>query len=238
MIGKIFNLPIAQNITTVIHDIASPVTLIRLNLDMLETKIQETHTSKSQILTIKKYLKRAITGVEKVSKIIDFTMDNQYSIQSQESFNVKRALLNIINSFEIRTTTEKVGFKFNIDNKARIQGSIIAFNKVLGNLISNAFDAYSYCKDTADKKVSISAHKNGNYLIITFEDMAGGISDAILKNIFKKQFTTKSNGNGIGLISINNIIVNQFKGFINCFSKKGKGTIFAIAFPLSKTLSK
>ena len=234
MLDESHNLSNAQNVATVIHDIASPVTLIRLNLDLLENELEIYQGSRSRSLILKKYIKRAITGVEKVAKVLNYSLDCQYKNYQQETFCVKKELIAVIKNFEIRSIHEKVELKFDINHKCKIFGSKSAFHRVFGNLIGNALDAYSTCKNQDEKRIKITAHKGGEHFVITFEDRAGGIPESMQKYLFKEQYTTKSNGNGLGLVSIKNLVVDHFKGFINCYSTKGKGTIFAIALPLSK----
>jgi len=234
VISKNNNFSNAQNVATVMHDIASPVTLIRLNLDLLENELEINQELKAQSVILKKYIKRAIIGVEKVSKVINYSLDTQYRNYRQEIFCVKKELINVIKNFEIRSIHEKVELKFNINHRCKIIGSKSAFHRVFGNLIGNALDAYSTCKNQDEKRIKITAHKGGEHFVITFEDRAGGIPESMQKYLFKEQYTTKSNGNGLGLISIKNLVVDHFKGFINCYSTKGKGTIFAIALPLAK----
>jgi len=234
MLDKSHNLSNAQNVATVMHDIASPVTLIRLNLDLLENELEINQELKAQSLLLRKYIKRAIIGVEKVTKVINYSLDCQYRNYQQEIFCVKKELINVIENFEIRSIHEKVELKFNINHKCKIIGSKSAFHRVFGNLIGNALDAYSTCKNQDGKRIRITAYKGGEHFIITFEDRAGGIPDTIQKYLFKEQYTTKSKGNGLGLISIKNLVEQHFKGFINCYSRKGQGTIFAIALPLAR----
>jgi signal transduction histidine kinase len=235
MIGKSNIISNTQNIAMVIHDIASPITLIRLNLDLLEYEMSQGRGVKTQSPTVKKYIKRAIIGVEKVSKIINYTMDSQYRNYNQETFNVKTELTNVINTFEIRSINERVELNCCIDNKIKIAGSKNAFHRVFGNLIGNALDAYSMCKGKGmnEKRIKVKAYKSGKYFIITFEDRAGGIPKTIQNKLFKEQYTTKSRGNGLGLISIKTLVEEHFRGFINCYSVKGQGTVFAIALPIS-----
>jgi signal transduction histidine kinase len=128
-------------------------------------------------------------------------------------------------------------------------GSKDAFHRLFGNLISNSLDAYSAreigrvqkgagkglkAEIKNEKEICISAYKNGDFVVITFEDKAGGIPKMIQKYLFKEQYTTKSKGNGLGLISIRALVEEHFHGFLNCFCTKGIGTIFVIALPLSK----
>ena len=234
MLDKSHSLSNAQNVAIVIHDIASPITLIRLNLDLLENELEIDQELKIKSLILRKYIKRAIIGVEKVTKVINFSLDNQYRNFEQEIFCVKKELINVIKTFEIRTLNEKVRLDFYINHRCKIMGNKSAFHRVIGNLIGNALDAYSTNIEKEDKKINIKAYRSGEFFVITFEDRAGGIPDTIQKYLFKEQYTTKSKGNGLGLISIKKLVEEHFKGFVNCYSRKGQGTIFAIALPLTK----
>jgi len=237
MIGTRTTVQSAQNIATVIHDIASPVTLIRLNLDLLENQMEVINTNsklKTQALVLKRYLKRAITGVEKVTKILNFSATIQYNQYKIEAFNTKTEIKNVINTFEIRCLSQDVNIKLFSNCDLKIQGSKQAFHKVLGNIISNSLDAYLQIRTQLKKTIWINCFKSGDYLTITFEDNAGGIPSTIQRYLFKQQFTTKTNGSGLGLISIKKLVEEHFLGFINCYSIKNQGALFAIALPLSK----
>jgi signal transduction histidine kinase len=190
---------------------------------------------KSKSLIIRKYLRRAIIGVERVSRIMNYTIDTQYKNYNQDCFNIKSELINVIKSFEIRSQIENVELCLRCEITNKLTGSKNAFHRILGNLIANGFDAFQNHKYQCDKVLKIKAHTSGNYLIITFEDNAGGIPCSIQKHLFKEQYTTKSKGNGLGLISIKALVEDHFGGFLNCYSIKGQGTVFAIALPLLKS---
>jgi two-component system cell cycle sensor histidine kinase/response regulator CckA len=79
--------------------------------------------------------------------------------------------------------------------------------------------------------------KAGRYIRITIEDTGVGMDEKIQQRIFDPFFTTKEmgRGTGLGLASVYGIIKNH-EGFINVYSKKGKGARFEINLPASGKL--
>ena len=68
-------------------------------------------------------------------------------------------------------------------------------------------------------------------MIIIFEDNGAGIPEALRKQIFSPNFSTKNSGMGLGL-AISKRIVELFGGVINFQSIEGKGTTFVVQLPL------
>jgi two-component system cell cycle sensor histidine kinase/response regulator CckA len=72
----------------------------------------------------------------------------------------------------------------------------------------------------------------GLYYKIDIKDHGEGIPPEILPRIFEPYFTTKSNGNGLGL-SIVYSILKKHGGYINVASQIGEGSIFTIHLPVT-----
>ena len=111
--------------------------------------------------------------------------------------------------------------------------------QVLINIFNNARDALVDIKE--DKFIFIHAEKKDNNLVISIKDNAGGIPQDIIKKIFEPYFTTKhkSQGTGIGLYMVNEIMQKQIKGFIDVrnvrytyLGKRFIGAEFKLFIPL------
>jgi len=112
--------------------------------------------------------------------------------------------------------------------------------QVFINIINNAKDAFSETKENyifIDAKID----KNNKNLIINIKDNAGGIDNSIKAKVFEPYFTTKykSNGTGIGLYMVMEIIQKHMNGSIsvknviyNYHKEKFKGAQFTISIPL------
>ena len=109
-----------------------------------------------------------------------------------------------------------------------------AFKQILTNLIRNASEALPEdMPEAGNISITTNAHVNVNgndYVELCIEDNGTGISEDILKNLFKPIVSTKGNGHsGLGL-SITKNLVKDAKGTISCRSS-AKGTVFQILFP-------
>jgi PAS domain S-box-containing protein len=70
----------------------------------------------------------------------------------------------------------------------------------------------------------------GNFVCLSISDSGEGIDDKTLQYIFEPFYSTKKVGTGLGL-SVVYGIVKQHNGWINVYSKPGKGTVFRVYFP-------
>jgi PAS domain S-box-containing protein len=82
------------------------------------------------------------------------------------------------------------------------------------------------------KNTPLNPQMDGQYVKVEIIDEGGGIPQSILPNIFDPYFTTKPDGNGLGLTMAHTIIKNH-GGFIEVDTKVGKGSTFTIFIPAS-----
>lgn len=99
--------------------------------------------------------------------------------------------------------------------------------QVLINLIRNALDACARCEKPRIV-VRISAG-TGWQCVLTVSDNGCGILPEVVDKVFVPFFTTKPNGQGIGL-SLCKQIMNRHGGTISVQSEVGKGSCFTLLF--------
>jgi len=110
-----------------------------------------------------------------------------------------------------------------------VHGSRNEFKHLILNIISNAKDAFNenkIQKRTID--ISLISDENGKRMLI--QDNAGGIRENIIKDIFKANFTTKSEGKGTGIgLYMSMQIANKHNATIRA-ENIGKGACFIVEF--------
>lgn len=95
----------------------------------------------------------------------------------------------------------------------------------LMNIIQNAVDAVDN-----NGEISLTYFKTKNDLVLEVSDNGRGIPDELQSKIFDLYFTTKKDGNGLGL-SISQKIISQHNGTISIVSQINEGTTFKILIP-------
>jgi PAS domain S-box-containing protein len=134
------------------------------------------------------------------------------------------------------------------DEPLTIMADVTQIEQVLMNLVTNARDAMpaggrlilstDLMEMTAQFVESHGYGRPGTYALISVEDTGCGMDLKTRERIFEPFFTTKGVGKGTGLgLATAYGTVKQHKGYITVYSHPGKGTIFKIYLPLSRSLA-
>ena len=108
------------------------------------------------------------------------------------------------------------------------------FNQVIINLIKNSIDAFIY-NSILLREINIKVVKSKKFVIIEFQDNAGGIKEKNIDKIYEPYYTTKhkSQGTGLGLFMSKMICEKGLNASLNVKSKKSI-TTFTIKIPLEE----
>jgi len=103
----------------------------------------------------------------------------------------------------------------------------------INNLIDNAIDA-SASEMSVFIEFDISEH---NQLEIAVKDVGCGIDDQLKKKIFEPFYSSKNNGNGLGLAIVQGVVI-EHQGKISVWDNVKKGSVFKIELPLFSNTGK
>ncbi|MCF6241034.1 MAG: sensor histidine kinase [Bacteroidales bacterium] len=126
---------------------------------------------------------------------------------------------------------KNISISINNEKDLRIYCDVYMMNNILRNLLSNAI------KFTPENgSISVSTHKNNEYVELTISDTGIGINPKVIHKLFKieqnilSKGTKGETGSGLGLILCKEFI-DRHKGYINIHSEPGKGTTVSVKFP-------
>lgn len=90
-------------------------------------------------------------------------------------------------------------------------------------------------KDVTEKKLHVTAGTEHagpqSWVAVRFADTGCGITPEDQKRIFEARFTTKTNGSGIGLLVVRQLL-HGMGGRIALEGSSEKGTAFIVSLPL------
>lgn len=230
----------ADFITTVTHELRTPVTSIRsLSKIILDYRTELDEDKLNDYLTI------LVSESDRISRLINQVLDIE-KIRAETNNNrpYEPVLLHeLIQS--VRTGMEQMFRERNIECKyfcsapaTEITGQRDRLIQVIVNLMSNA---YKFCAPEHGI-ITIHLDQDQQDLVLQVSDNGQGIPPESQEFIFG-QFTQlssaeqdKPQGTGLGLF-ITRQIVNQHKGKILVESQSGLGATFIVRFPITATNS-
>lgn len=215
--------------TNISHEFRTPLTLIVSQLEMLMERNDIQPLVYGRLVGIHRNtlrMKRLIT------ELLDFRKQEQgfekfkYSKQNIYSF-----LDEIYLSFKEYARGKQINFEyFNKDCSLEVWFDVVQLEKVIYNLLSNAFK-YTPLGGT----VSLAVQEYENSVMILISDTGVGIAEENLNKIFDRFYQVDSldnqKGTGIGL-ALAKSIIEAHQGKICAQSREGKGTTFVVELPL------
>ncbi len=207
----------------VAHEIKNPLTPLKLNTQMLI----RTHESKNPNFDdmFGKITKTLLIEIDKIDKIAKtFSTFSKMPERNLEPLDLSLIIQEVINLFagdqaEIKLENE-VQQKF-------VLGDREEFSRVCSNLIMNSIQAK--VGETAKVEIKILAQQV--WLKLLFTDYGKGIPAELLDKVLEPNFSTKTDGMGLGL-AICKKIINDMRGSFSITSSEGKYTSVEIKLPV------
>jgi len=216
----------------VVHDLRSPLTVIKGTIDILLSRDTELEQNKKKDL------------LQQISLASSLTISIVNDLLDVSRIEAKKLDLNIVQNdlTDLVTKTASIyknfinskGLELKLDvppNKVLAKFDFEKIERALSNFISNAV------KFTTKGRILISLKVEGDNAMVSVEDTGCGLSEEEQKNLFNKfkqmknAKDTKEKGSGLGLVIAKGIIEGH-KGEIKVESKEGRGSTFSFLLPL------
>lgn len=223
-----------EMLESIAHQWRQPLNIIGLASANLETQYsigamkEEDFHDKMKIIT---------SNITYMSQTIDDFRKFLYPERETIIFDPRKSTEEVLNILAAQLHNSKITAELNIQNHLLFHGVENEFKQVMLILFNNAIDAIRLqIKGHLIEQgmITISFYCENNLGIVEVIDNGGGISDAIIDNIFNPYFTTKHDayGTGIGLYIAKNIIESRMKGSLKAKACEAK-SYFTMSIPLA-----
>jgi signal transduction histidine kinase len=215
----------------VAHEINSPlsgiVNYVRLMIKILGRGSLE----QEAVENFKRYLELIESETSRTSQIVSNLL--AYSRKSKMAFgpvNPRELLQKCIMLSQHKVRLQNIQIKTELQpNLTPVKGDFNQLQQCILNLIFNAIDAMP---DGGILTLKVSMNSRDRVVEIRVQDTGKGIPKEALPHVFEPFYTTKVEGEGLGLgLPIVYNIVDRHKGTIHVDSEPGRGTVFTIKLP-------
>lgn len=200
---------------TFFHDIANSLTGVQGYAEILETQD----------------LGHANEWVKKMSFCVREAVEELFSQKTLLAAEDSELQINnsVINSIDILDSVISV-FPVNIvidknSDDFKFESDRTLLSRVLINMVKNGIEA------SPEKPVTIGCYKKGTGKVLFRVSNSGYMSEEIQTQIFKRSFSTKGKGRGIGTYSMKLLTEKYLNGKVSFTSNKEDGTTFFVDLP-------
>lgn len=228
-------------LSSVSHDLKTPLTSIKGNAQMLQMRVKRGALSTPEdIARMQSGLETIETSVKKMRTMIDDLLDlaqlqagQKLTFDTTEE-NFVDLVQRVVQEQQATTTRHELIFTARV-SELFVSVDETRLERVVGNLLNNAIK-YSPVGGKITIDLAQEQSDGSNWAVLALQDEGIGIPAADLPHIFEPfrradNSRGKIQGTGVGLTSAAQII-EQHAGTITVESEEGAGTLFTIRIPL------
>jgi signal transduction histidine kinase len=221
----------ATFVTNVSHELKTPLTSIRLFVDMLRQGRQRDPARAGE------YLARIEAETERLTRLINSVLDFSALERGTRRYQGARADLGEVTRVVVegeRQRLEAAGFDVRLGAAPAplgVDADAEALKQVILNLLSNA-EKYS----PAVKQIEVEVGRDGESCAVRVRDRGVGVPERLREKIFQEFFrvddslTARVKGTGLGL-TIARRIARDHGGDVTCAAREGGGSEFTLRLP-------
>jgi len=223
----------SEFVSTVSHDLRSPLTLMRGYATMLE---ESSELNEQQLF----YVKKIVTGVDNMARLVNNLLDLgriDIGVGLQvENVIVLDIIQRVIGTLQIAASQKKITLsaEFPKEMPNTIEADPELLKQAIYNLVENAI---KYTPENGH--IVLRAISKPDAIVFAIEDTGYGIPENDIPHLFEKFYRTKQRetrdqtGSGLGLAIVSSIATNH-GGRVWVESILGKGSTFYLQVPLTQ----
>ena len=210
-----------ERIISMQHQVFHSSSRIHRNLKLLTKKLDP----KTLDETTKKYIKVISLETSKINSIANFITKANFNLKASE---IETEVVDFISDYlhEVYIHEDAV---IDTNLKITVEKNNLSFESTIRPLeVTTVLDCFiSNSEKSGATNLKFIFNKTSSEFQLSIEDNGKGIDPKNINEIFDLGYTT-TNGSGIGLYQVHDIIVNKMNGSIEVKSELKKGTTFKI----------
>jgi signal transduction histidine kinase len=210
---------------TIAHEVRNPLTNINLAVSQIKEDLTELDENSNMLFDM------VTRNSERINLLIsDLLNATRFEELRYEAVSINSLLDEALDTVKDRLELNQIQVqkKYSTDI-CDIKADAAKIKIAFVNIMVNAIEAM----ETGKGILQIATHAADNKCVVELKDNGAGMTEEQLNRLFEPYFTTKSNGNGLGLTNTQNIILNH-DGAIYVVSTPGKGTCFTLIFDFAE----
>jgi two-component system, OmpR family, sensor histidine kinase CreC len=222
---------VEQYIQTLTHEIKSPVSAIRGAAELLDENMPEERRDRF-LANIRNEANRIQDIIERMLELSE--LENRNRLHQLKEIDPGALIRTVIESKQPMLLQKNIAINLKIEDALHITGDQFLLHQAISNLVQNAIDFSPSCS-----KITVSAKKDDNVIVIEVIDNGSGIPDYALEKIFNKFFSlnrpdTDKKSTGLGLNFVREVaelhqgkvvIENRVEGGVKAVFKIPKGDL-------------
>lgn len=206
----------------VAHDVRSPLSALEVGIKSLPATLEES----KRVL-----LRDAVQNIKDITNNLEKNCNYARSNDERHLTQIAVLLDGVIS--ERRLTLPSYNLTFNQGYESDTYGFFIEIvpsmmRRILTNVINNSYEAIK----NKNGVIGFNLYEVNNMCVISIVDNGSGISDAVKQSIFKRGFTTKKDGKGLGLHHAKETLA-EWGADIDIDSHENGGAEVKISIPIS-----
>ena len=207
----------------VAHEVKNPINAIVLHLQLLQNKLTKLDPDTSRHMDI------IGSEIQRLDRVVQTLVD---FMRTRELHLIEVDFRGLLDDVVLLASPEAeqhgVEIKRDISREPLlVKADQDLMKQALLNVVLNGVQAMPN-----GGPLTISAHRDGNGVIAEISDRGIGIAQDMHEKVFELYFTTKKDGNGIGLAQTYQIL-DWHHGSVDFESTEGQGTTFRFRIPLA-----
>ena len=208
----------------VAHEIGNPLNSISLRIHIMQKQLKQMKNSQ-EIRKLQQSVDVCLAEISRLDGIIkNFLQAIRPTNLALEEVSINGIINEVKTILEPELLNNNISIDIDSDTDHIIVGDKTQLKQVLFNIIKNGAESMSQ-----GGTISINISETESNIEVSVKDKGQGISTDIIDKIFQPYFSTKSTGNGLGLLIVERIL-REHGAQLDINSTVGEGTEMLIKF--------